>query len=270
MAKEDFCFTYYDGDAARDMAHMTRLERGAYTDIIISQRKFGRLTLDQIRKILGRDFTETWPAISLVMKEYDTAPLFAGTDQPKLYAIGWVEASLARSQKHAAKQSDNIKKRFKKIPNTGLVVPKESLVIPKDNLVLPKKGLVIPLEDEHGYEHGYEDVVQEGGVGETKPARQKRQQPLTIADYEHFTAQVIDGTDHLFDNMLHTEDLKPNGTLAQLARDHLSLIGRYDWKPPDQQQFRLSLIKHLRENIGKKSKSPPGRANEPVTSWGKL
>ncbi len=39
MAKEDFCFTYYDGDAARDMAHMNRLERGAYTDVIISQRK---------------------------------------------------------------------------------------------------------------------------------------------------------------------------------------------------------------------------------------
>ena len=56
MAKEDFCFTYYDGDAARDTTHMNRIERGAYHDLIISQRKFGHLTIDQVKKILGRDF----------------------------------------------------------------------------------------------------------------------------------------------------------------------------------------------------------------------
>ena len=44
MAKADFCFTYYDGDATRDMAHMNRLERGAYTDVVIQQRQRGHLS----------------------------------------------------------------------------------------------------------------------------------------------------------------------------------------------------------------------------------
>lgn len=266
MAKEDFCFTYYDGDAARDMAHMTRLERGAYTDIIISQRKFGRLTLDQIRKILGRDFTEVWPAISLVMKEYDTAPLFAGSSQPKLYAIEWVESSIERSKKHAHRQTENIKKRFK---NPKVVIPDENLVLPKDNLVLPKQNLVIPLEDGNGNE--YVDEDKEGGTGETKPRPRAKPRPLpppTIDDYQRYTTQVIEGNDPVFESILHTERLTAvNGRLKELAGDHLSLISRYGWKPPDQQQFRLSLVKHIRDQLAKKK---PANQPEPVKDWGKL
>jgi hypothetical protein len=102
MAKEDFCFTYYDGDAARDTTHMNRLERGAYHDIIISQRKFGRLTLDQVKKILGKDFTECWPALELIMKVADG----------KVF-IEWVENSIIKMRKHAKKQSENKKGKTK-------------------------------------------------------------------------------------------------------------------------------------------------------------
>jgi Holliday junction resolvase-like predicted endonuclease len=95
MAKEDFCFTYYDGDALRDMSHMDRLERGAYNDVVLQQRKFGRMTLDQIKKFLGKDFTTCWPAIELIIKFEDGK-----------YWIEWVENSIIQMRAHAKKQSD--------------------------------------------------------------------------------------------------------------------------------------------------------------------
>lgn len=107
MAKEDFCFTYYDGDAARDMAHMTRIERGAYTDIIISIRKFGHLTADQIKKILSRDFDECFPAIELILLK---------DDEGKFY-IDWLENSLQKSKKHSTKQRNNRLGSTKQLPN---------------------------------------------------------------------------------------------------------------------------------------------------------
>ena len=117
MAKEDFCFTYYDGDAARDMAHMTRLERGAYTDILISIRKFGHLTKDQITKILSRDFNECFPAIELVLKE----------DEQGKYFIEWLENSQIKAKKHSNKQRNNRSGATKQEPNdnqnTCLVAP---------------------------------------------------------------------------------------------------------------------------------------------------
>lgn len=96
MAKEDFCFTYYDGDATRDTSHMNRLERGAYHDIVISQRKFGRLTIDQIKKILGKDFQDCWPAIELIMK----------SEEGKFY-IEWLGNSIEKMRRQAKHQSQN-------------------------------------------------------------------------------------------------------------------------------------------------------------------
>ena len=120
MAKEDFCFTYYDGDAARDTTHMNRLERGAYHDLVISQRKFGHLSLDQVKKILGRDFEECWPAIELIMK----------TDSDGKFFIEWLEGSIQKMRAHSKKQSQNVTKRYqqstKPVPNEQTVTPLEN------------------------------------------------------------------------------------------------------------------------------------------------
>lgn len=116
MAKEDFCFTYYDGDAARDMAHMNRLERGCYTDLIISQRKFGHLSIIQIKKILSKDFDECFPAIELVLLK----------DEDDKYYIDWLENSIQKMRKQSKKQKENVGKR--------LVKPKQDLDEPKLNL----------------------------------------------------------------------------------------------------------------------------------------
>lgn len=95
MAKEDFCFTYYDGDAARDMTHMNRLERGAYQDLIICQRKFGHLTLEQVKKILGRDFEECWPALELILNR----------DADGKFFIEWLHNSIETMRTNSRLQS---------------------------------------------------------------------------------------------------------------------------------------------------------------------
>lgn len=145
MAKIDFCFTYYDGDAARDMAHMNRLERGGYTDIIISQRKFGRLTIEQIKKILGRDFEEIWPSIELVMVE----------EEGKFF-IEWVENSLIKMRLESKCNSENGSKGGRPRKN-----PIESETKPKQNRSKSEKK---PIED--GNEYEIEDEIESFGKSE--------------------------------------------------------------------------------------------------------
>jgi hypothetical protein len=117
MAKEDFCFTYYDGDAARDTTHMNRLERGAYHDVVISQRKFGHLTIEQVKKILGKDFIDCWPAIELIMK----------IDTEGKFFIEWLDTSIIKSRKHSKKQTENVTKRYQ---TSTKHLPKEEMVTP--------------------------------------------------------------------------------------------------------------------------------------------
>lgn len=117
MAKEDFCFTYYDGDACRDMSHMNRLERGAYNDIVLQQRKFGRMTLETIKKILGKDFDEVWPAINLILICDEGA---------KTYHIEWLEKSIKTMRTHSKLQSErrNSKKSTEQQPDDNQTATK--------------------------------------------------------------------------------------------------------------------------------------------------
>lgn len=96
MAK-DPAFLFYDGDAARDVSHMNRLERGCYFDLIQAQRKFGGYTVEQARKILGKDFETCWEAIELVLSK--------DGDQ---YFIEWVRSSISQRKEHADKQRKRI------------------------------------------------------------------------------------------------------------------------------------------------------------------
>lgn len=93
MAK-DPAFLFYDADAAKDVSHMNRLERGAYFDLIQAQRKFRGYTVEQARKILGRDFDEVWPALELIL----------GQDELGLFYIEWVRESMEKRTKYSEKQ----------------------------------------------------------------------------------------------------------------------------------------------------------------------
>jgi hypothetical protein len=100
----DPAFLFYDGDAARDVSHMNRLERGCYFDLIQAQRKFNSFTIEQARKILGKDFKTCWPALELIL----------GKDQDKKYFIPWVRDSILKRQKYSEEQRERVKKRWEK------------------------------------------------------------------------------------------------------------------------------------------------------------
>jgi hypothetical protein len=105
MPKIDFSFTYYDGDAARDKAHMDRLQRGGYDDIISAQRKRGHLTADDLRRVLGKDYDYCMESlIGWVLKQ----------DDDGLYYIEWVDKSIAKDSAYSKKQSDRAGSRWKK------------------------------------------------------------------------------------------------------------------------------------------------------------
>lgn len=167
MAKEDFCFTYYDGDAARDKAHMNRLERGAYDDLISAQRKRGHLSIDDIKKVLSSDFSACWPSLEWVLK----------TDPAGKYFIEWVDMSIEKMRRHSEKQKQNVLKRYQK----------DTTVVPPYN---NGSNLVMPLED--GNENGdeYENVSLKGGAGEnfnTMPT--DCQEPST--DYYELCCELV-------------------------------------------------------------------------------
>lgn len=117
MAKSDFSFTFYDGDATRDMAHMNRLERGAYMDVLVQQRQRGHLSTDDLKKFLSKDFDAVWPALEWVMKK----------DAAGKFFIEWLEVSETRAKTHSKLQKDRRSGKTKQQPKltTGhtLVLP---------------------------------------------------------------------------------------------------------------------------------------------------
>ncbi len=99
----DPAFLFYDGDAARDVSHMNRLERGAYFDIIQMQRKCHGIAKDKIGKVLGKDFDACWPALEIVLSNDESG-----------YFIPWVRESIEKRARHCEKQRENANQRWHK------------------------------------------------------------------------------------------------------------------------------------------------------------
>lgn len=103
MAGRDPAFLYYDADVALDVAHMNRLEKGCYLDLVQLYRRYHGYTMVQIRYILGNDFDAVWNALSLVLV----------LDDDK-YHIQWLRNSLENKAERNKKQKENIEKRWAK------------------------------------------------------------------------------------------------------------------------------------------------------------
>ena len=99
----DPAFLFYDGDAARDVSHMNRLERGAYFDIIQMQRKCHGIAKDKIGKVLGKDFDACWPSLEIVLSNDESG-----------YFIPWVRESIEKRARHCEKQRENANQRWHK------------------------------------------------------------------------------------------------------------------------------------------------------------
>lgn len=94
----DPAFLFYDGDAAKDVSHMNRLERGCYFDIIQAQRKFGRMPEKLIKKILGNDFDQCWDSIKICL-----------TYDEHMFYISWLEDSIKKRQNFVESRRNNRK-----------------------------------------------------------------------------------------------------------------------------------------------------------------
>ena len=92
----DPAFLFYDGDAARDVSHMNRLERGCYFDLIQAQRKFGKMSIETIKKVLGKEFDSCWDSVKMCL-----------TYEEHMYFIEWVELSTVKRQEYSKSRSMN-------------------------------------------------------------------------------------------------------------------------------------------------------------------
>jgi len=126
--ERDPAFLWYDADAARDVAHMNRLERGAYFDFIQAWLKFRGITVEQARKILGKDFDEVWGALELILVK----------DQEGKYHVPWVKNSFEKRVKFRELQTEKVSKYWKEKKKTKPLPKKNrgnTTVIPSVNAI---------------------------------------------------------------------------------------------------------------------------------------
>lgn len=104
----------YIMEIAKDVLHMKRIERGCYYDIIQAQKRFGRLTLEQIKKLLQSDFDKCWPSIELVLSHDND-----------MYFISSLEQVMEKQKAFAKSRSVNRKKKPVTVPAPVIIVPEE-------------------------------------------------------------------------------------------------------------------------------------------------
>lgn len=102
----DPAILFYDADAARDVSHMNRLERGCYFDLVMAQIKFGGYTAEQARKILGSNFNDCWGAIEMIL-----------SNEEGVFFIEWLRNSISKRRRHSDMQRERINKRW--YPKSG-------------------------------------------------------------------------------------------------------------------------------------------------------
>jgi hypothetical protein len=218
MAK-DPAFLFYDGDAARDVSHMNRLERGCYFDFVQAQKKFGPLTIDAIKKILGKDFDSCWPALNLILT-YDN----------DMYYIAWLKDSIEKRQKYSEGRSKN--RKGSKQPEN-----KESKSTYVNHMVNEN---VNAIENEN---FKYKLKESENRIEEIEDK---------LKEYDTWTTDIIDGNDQYFETMFMRESIPAGEHIQFWIMDHRDLLNRYPkMRPPTQDAFRKSCLKHIRENYKK-------------------
>ena len=95
---KDPAFLFYPADASEDTQFMNRIERGCYFDILKAQKRFGKFTLNQIKKVLGSDFESCWESIEIVLEK-----------EGNYYFIGWLKESIEKREAYTKSRRNNLK-----------------------------------------------------------------------------------------------------------------------------------------------------------------
>lgn len=135
----DPAFLFYDGDAARDVSHMNRLERGCYFDLIQAQRKAGRMSEDFIKKILGKDFESCWESVKICLTYVD-----------HMYFIEWVENSTEKRQLYVESRKHN--RSVKKMHHMSNICKTYDEHMENENEIEDENTIVIKNADEIVFE----------------------------------------------------------------------------------------------------------------------
>lgn len=173
---KDPAFLYYDGDASKDVSHMNRLERGCYLDLIHAQRKFNGFTVEQARKILGKDFDSCWDSILLILSV-----------ENDVYFIEWVKNSINKRNEYAKIQKDRIQKYWD---------DKKNKVIPKKN---DGNTTVIPIVNEN-------EIVIENVINYLNNVLGTSYKKSSDKNKKHINARISEG--YLFDDFKEVIDIK--------------------------------------------------------------
>lgn len=210
MAK-DPAFLFYPGDAAEDVSHMNRLERGAYFDFVQAQKKFGPLTITMVRKILGKDFDLVWDALKMCL-----------TYEKDMYFIHWLQDSIEKRKKYSASRANN-----RKGQNTSKKEVFDSTYVN---------------HMENGNENRNVNDNTKGVQGETEKP--------DLKVYQEWIAQIENGTDLYWPKMSRDKNLKlTTEQLQDLCTRYIGLLSEYERKrPPDQHAFRLAFLSYCVEN----------------------
>jgi hypothetical protein len=73
-----------------------------------------------------------------------------------------------------------------------------------------------------------------------------------LIEYENWTKSILEGKDQFFEQMFMQERIPSGEHIQYWVLDHRDLLNRYPkMRPPNQQAFRKSCIKHIRENFKK-------------------
>jgi hypothetical protein len=144
---------------------MNRLERGCYFDFIQAQRKFHGITIEQVRKILGKDFETCWSALELILSK-----------EKEFYFIEWVRESMEQRKKHAEQQRKRIQDYWDK---------------KKQEIEEPRKfhgiSVDIPLEEESENE---DEIVIDTVVEEYNKTAFSKIQKLSDKRKSHIKARI--------------------------------------------------------------------------------
>ena len=231
MAK-DPAFLFYPGDWLGGTMLLTRHQKGCYMDLLMAQFNSGPLSLDQIKLVLGQD-QALWTVLQDKFKKDNSGRFF----NQKL------ATEIEKRKSYVESRSTNKKGKTKSYDKSY------------------ENHMSGHMENENRNE--YVNEIRKGVQGENKLESSSQQLEADFTDYELWTRSIIEHTDPLFEQMLMGENLKPNGSLEKLARDHLELLARYPaMRPQSQQLFRYSALKHLRENLEKlktKNQQPHGK-----------
>jgi hypothetical protein len=111
---KDHSFLFDSANAAIEVSHLNRLERGCYFDLIQAQQKFGAISLDQIKKILGKDFDACWPSLEIILSFED-----------EKYFINWLKENIEKRIKFSEIQKEKSIKYWE-----SNNIPRESHGIP--------------------------------------------------------------------------------------------------------------------------------------------